>query len=70
MGIAGGGQGMLTTPLLGKIFDIDRENLLHRKKIIEIDCENPGFFKKRPPDLSVTLSHYENHKSNVSETYQ
>jgi hypothetical protein len=33
---------------MGKIFEIDRENLLHRK-IFEIDHENPGYLRKRPP---------------------
>jgi hypothetical protein len=32
---------MGTTILLGKIFD--SENPLDRKKIFEIECENPGF---------------------------
>jgi hypothetical protein len=40
--------GMRTTPLLGKIFEIDCENPLH-KKIFEIDHENPGFLRKLPP---------------------
>jgi hypothetical protein len=38
-----------TTPLFGKIFEIDCENPLHRKKLFEIDCESPGFLRKRPP---------------------
>jgi hypothetical protein len=34
---------------LGKIFEIDSENLLHRKTIFEIDRENPEFLRKHPP---------------------
>jgi hypothetical protein len=30
-------------PLLGKLFEIDHENPLHRKQIFEIDSENPRF---------------------------
>jgi hypothetical protein len=34
---------------LGKIFEIDRENPLHRKKFFEIDRESLGLLRKRPP---------------------
>jgi hypothetical protein len=45
-----GGRGMRTTPIWGKIFEIDHENLLHRKKkIFEIDRENPRFLRILPP---------------------
>jgi hypothetical protein len=36
MGIAKGNRGMQTSPLLGKIFEIDRENPLHRKKSLKL----------------------------------
>jgi hypothetical protein len=37
------------TPLLGKIYEINSVNPIHRKRIYEIDCEHLGFRGKRPP---------------------
>jgi hypothetical protein len=49
MGIGRGARGTRTTHLLGKIFEIDHENQLHRRKKFELDLEKPGFRGKRSP---------------------
>jgi hypothetical protein len=38
-------RGVCKRPHLGKVFEIDHENLLHRKKSSKL-TENPGFFRK------------------------
>jgi hypothetical protein len=49
-------------PLFGTIFEIDHENLLHRKKIFEMDRENwendPPFKILAIPILAVTVFDY------------
>jgi hypothetical protein len=42
MGVARG-SGYANDSLLGKTFEIDRENQLHRKKF---ESQNPGFLRK------------------------
>jgi hypothetical protein len=48
--VLSGGSGYANFPLLGKTFEIVRENPLHRKKYLKKNyCENSVFLTKRPP---------------------
>jgi hypothetical protein len=48
-----GGLGYVNDPLLGKIFEIDRENPLHKK----IDHEYPGVLRKPAPFQNPGYTH-------------